>query len=77
MKALSPSSIVQRCLRCGSLLDEKGHTAADENTPPKLESDGINMFYRCPACSAQNVVMIGASPHGLAQLKISHIRSVS
>lgn len=69
-----------KCLNCGGVLfetvplDEKGHMAVDVNTRLALEYEGNDSFYRCPHCSAKNVVVEATSPHGLPQLRISHIK---
>lgn len=68
-----------KCLNCGGVmfkkvsLDEKGHLAMDANARLDLEHDGNDSFFRCPHCSAKNVVVDATSPQGLPQVRISHI----
>jgi hypothetical protein len=70
----------QKCLNCGMVLfkkvrlDEHGHMAMNESTPLDLESDGTDQFFRCSHCSAKNVVVSSTSPHGVPQLRISHVK---
>ena len=70
----------QKCLKCGRvlfkkvLLDEKGHMAMDVNTPLDLESDDNEQFFRCPHCSAKNIVLSSTDPDGLPGLTVSHIK---
>ena len=69
-----------KCLKCGGVLfkkvflDDKGHMAMDMNTKIDLESDEVDDFFRCPHCQAKNVVVDAISPHGLPQIRISHIK---
>ena len=71
----------QKCLNCGGvlfekvLLDDKGHTAMDVDTPLDMESDDEDRFFRCPHCSAKNVVVGATSSDGLSQSRISHIKN--
>lgn len=70
----------QKCLKCGGVLfqkgflDYKGHMAMDMHTRIDLESDEMEHFFRCPHCRAKNVVVEAISPHGLPQIRISHIK---
>ena len=70
----------EKCLKCGGVLfkkvplDEKGHMAIDENTPLDLESDGNDRFFKCPHCSAKNVVKVTINTTGIEQHEISHIK---
>jgi len=70
----------QKCLKCGGMLfkkvflDDKGHMAMDADTKIDLESDGVDSFFRCPHCYAKNVIVDATSPHGLSQIRISHIK---
>jgi len=70
----------EKCLKCGRTLfekvplDDKGHMAMNADAPLELESDGVDHFYRCTHCSAKNVVVESRSPHGLLQLRVSHVK---
>jgi hypothetical protein len=71
----------QICLACGSdmfetvLLDEHGHIAMDKSFPLSLESDEIDDYFKYPSCTAKNVVHHSTSPHGLPQIRISHVKA--
>lgn len=70
----------EKCLKCGGVLfekvplDDKGHMAMNADAPLELESDGVDNFFKCPHCSAKNVVVESSSPHGLPQLRISRVK---
>lgn len=69
----------QNCLKCGDvlfkkvLLDDKGHTAMDVNTPLDLQGEDGDQFFECPHCSAKNIVVEGTSSSGLPQLRVFRI----
>ena len=69
-----------KCLKCGRAmfktvpLDNKGHMAINVNTPFDLEHDGKDSYFKCPNCSAKNVVIESNSPNGLPQARISHFK---
>ena len=77
---LEERNMEEKCLKCGGVLfekvylDDKGHTAMNSNSKVRLESDGTDQFFRCPHCSAKNVVVQSTSPHGLPQLRVSHVK---
>lgn len=66
----------EKCLKCGKVLfkkvqlDEKGNMAMDVNTQIPIEQEGADLFYKCPHCSAKNV-LISCGPN---QVKISRIK---
>jgi DNA-directed RNA polymerase subunit RPC12/RpoP len=71
----------EKCLNCGGtlfekvLLDDKGHLAMSADSALELETDGVDHFYRCPSCSAKNVVIDSESRSGLLELRISHVKT--
>ena len=52
-----------KCLNCGGVLfhkvplDDEGNWAIDTETAIPIEDDETDSFYRCPHCSAKNVVI--------------------
>lgn len=56
------------------LFDDKGHTAMDVNTRLDLEWVEGDQFFRCPHCSAKNVVVDTTGPNALPGLRIVHIK---
>ena len=71
------------CLKCGGALfkkgplDDKGHWARDGDSGSPLEYDKTDSFYKCLNCGAKNVVVDEISPHGVPQLRISHLKNGS
>ena len=70
----------QNCLKCGDvlfkkvLLDDQGNAAMDVNTPLDLEWESGDQFFRCPHCSAKNVVVGATSPSGLPAFRVSQVK---
>ena len=68
------------CLNCGkplfetSPVDDVHGSASGGMGFPNLESDGMDEFYRCPHCSAKNVIVSQRNPYGIPQLSLSHIK---
>jgi len=68
------------CLGCGGVLfkkgplDDRGHWARQVASGSQLEPDGTDTYYKCPHCGAKNIVVSETSPHGVPQLRISHVK---
>ncbi|MBW2108284.1 MAG: hypothetical protein JRI36_06430 [Deltaproteobacteria bacterium] len=70
--------MAERCLKCGRLVfkkvDHKGNVAMETSIRLDLELEGGEVFFRCPHCSAKNVVVEATNRSGLPALRVSHIR---
>lgn len=71
----------EKCRSCGGtlfnkvLLDDEGHWAMDQETPLNLEHEEGDYFYKCPHCSAKNVVVDSTGTGDIPQHGISHIKN--
>lgn len=69
----------ERCLACGKLLfggplfHKNGFGTVELDDRLDLDYDNGACFFRCPHCSAKNVVIEAVTPLGLPGLRISHV----